>query len=267
MKGVEKVELLTYWKIIWRHLWIVVIVVAIVTLYVGYSAYKLHKVHTYSSAVTVQIGVSATATKTYSNADDISVSESLADAFATGPIFTSSQFDNAIYSQIIQDSGAIAQKFGANPDLGDCNTAGAIGAALSAARTHSLVTITDTCSTPAGAWAVANAVGEVTVGQIGYYLDYLVNNNATLATFNPSQADISARIISSVSDPATIAALTSSKIALYAALLVVALAIGLALAFFLEYMDDRIREQDQAANLLGLPILGNVPGAPMLGRK
>lgn len=260
-------ELLAYWKIIWRHVWVLVIVVGLVTLYVGYSGYKLHKQHTYSSDVTVQIGVSSTASKTYSNADDVSVSESLADAFATGPILSSSAFDEAIYKQIILDSSVIAQKFGANPDLGDCNTAASIGGALSAARVHSLVTITANCSTPAGAWAAANAAGEVTVGQIGYFLDYVVNSNTTPSTFDPSQANMSARLTSSVSDPATIAVLTSSKLALYAALEVVALAVGLALVFLLEYLDDRIREKDQAASLLGLPILGSVPAAPLLRRR
>ncbi len=260
-------ELLAYWKIIWRYIWILVIVVGIVTLYVGYSGYKLHKQHTYSSDMTVQIGVSATASKSYSNADDVSVSESLADAFATGPILTSSAFDEAIYKQIILDSSVIAQKFGANPDLGNCNTAANIGAALSAARVHSLVTITANCTTPAGAWAAANAAGEVTVGQIGYYLDYVVNTNTTPATFDPSQANMSARLTSSVTDPAAQSALTSSKLTLYAALEVVALAIGLALVFLLDYFDDRIREKEQAASLLGLPILGSVPGAPVPGRR
>ncbi|HEV2582485.1 MAG TPA: hypothetical protein VGT44_16630, partial [Ktedonobacteraceae bacterium] len=59
----------------------------------------------------------------------------------------------------------------------------------------------------------------------------------------------------------------SSKLALYAALELVALAVGLALVFLLEYLDDRIREKDQAASLLGLPILGSVPAAPLLRRR
>lgn len=260
-------ELLAYGKIIWRYIWVVIVVVGVVTLYAGYSAYKLHKVETYSSNVTVQIGVSAAATKSYSDADDVTVSESLADAFINGPILTSSAFDTDIYKQIVQDSSLIAQKFGSNPDLGNCNTAGNIGAMLTAIRVDSLVTITTNCSTPAGAWATANAVGEVTVGQIGYFLDYVVTGNTSIANFNPSQADISARVISGVSDPATIAALTSSKEAEYAALVLAALAVGLALAFLLNYLDDRIREKEQAAGLLGLPVLGTVPAAPRPGRK
>jgi capsular polysaccharide biosynthesis protein len=261
------VELLAYGKIIWRYIWVVILIVGVVTLYAGYSAYKLHKEHTYSSDVTVQIGVSSAATKNYSNADDESVSESLADAFVSGPILTSSAFDTAIYKQIIQDMSVITQKFGPNPDLGNCNTAGSIGAALTASRVHSLVTITTNCTTPAGAWAAANAAGEVTVNQIGYFLDYVVPSNATTANFNPSQADMSARIISTASDPVAIAALTGSKEAEYAALVIAALAIGLALAFLLNYLDDRIREKDQAASLLGLPVLGSVPAAPRPGRR
>lgn len=249
----------------------VIVVVAIVALYSGYSYYKLRKtpgaLKNSSSAITLQIGVSASASKTYSNADDVSVSESLADAFASGPILTSHAFDNAVANQISQDSGLIAQKYGANPDLGNCKDAGGIGGALSASRVHSLVTITVTCSTAQGAWAVANAVGEVTTTQLGNYLDYVIPSSATPSTSNIAPSDMSARIISSVSEPVLVAGPGSSKVTEYIALIVASLALGLALVFLLEYLDDRIREKQQAASLLGLPILGEVPRAPLPGRR
>ena len=263
-------ELRTYWDIIWRRAWVVIIVVGVVSLYAGYSYYHLRHsgaLKSFTSAVTVQIGVSASASKTYSNADDVSVSESLADAFASGPILNSHEFDKAIENQIGQDTSAIAQKFGPNPGFGSCSDAGGIGGALSASRVHSLVTITANCSTAAGAWATANAAGEVTTSQIGNFLDYVIPSTATTSTVNIAPSDMSARIISSVSDPATVAGPGSSKITLYIALVVVSIALGLALAFLLEYLDDRIREKRQAAALLRLPILGEVPRAPVPGRR
>lgn len=249
----------------------VILVVGIVTVYSGYSYYKLRKtpgaLKSSSSAVTIQIGVNASAAKTYSNADDVVVSEALADAFATGPILSSHAFDSAVANQIAQDAGAIAQKFGANPDLGNCKDAGGIGGALSASRVHSLVTITATCTTAPGAWAAANAAGEVTTAQIGNYLDYVISSNASSSTTSISSADMSARIIGSVSDPVVVPGPSSSKVTLYIALVLASIVLGLALAFLLEYLDDRIREKGQAAALLGLPVLAEVPRAPRPGRR
>ena len=249
----------------------VIVVVGIVALYSGYSYYKLRKtpgaLKSSSSAITLQIGVTASSSKTYSNADDESVSESMADALTNGPILTSHEFDAAVAKQISLDAAVIAQKYGPNPDLGNCNNAGAIGGVLSASRVHSLVTITATCATAQGAWAVANAVGEVITTQLGNYVDYVIPGSATPSTSNVAPADVSARIISGVSEPVVVAGPGSSKVTLYIALVLVSLVLGLALAFLVEYLDDRIRGKEQAASLLGLPSLGTVPRAPAPGRK
>jgi protein tyrosine kinase modulator len=250
---------------------VVIVVVGLVTLYSGYSYYNLRKtpgaLKSSTASITVQIGVNASASKISSNADDLTVSEALADAFANGPILSSHGFDTAVANQINQDASVIAQKYGANPGLGNCNNAGGIGGALSASRVHSLVTITANCATAQGAWAVANAVGEVITTQIGSFLDYAVQSNTASSTINPAQADVSARIINSVSEPVTVPGSASSKVSLYIALELTSLVLGLALVFLLEYLDDRIREKAQATSLLGLPILGVVPRAPAPGRR
>jgi capsular polysaccharide biosynthesis protein len=61
--------------------------------------------------------------------------------------------------------------------------------------------------------------------------------------------------------------LSASKQTLLVILLLVALLVGIALAFLVEYLDDRIRNKDDAQRLLKLPIYGEVPRAPTVGRK
>ena len=44
--------------------------------------------------------------------------------------------------------------------------------------------------------------------------------------------------------------------------LLVALALGIALTFLLDYLDDRIRSKDDVTQLLGIPIYAVIPRAP-----
>lgn len=266
-------ELRTYWSIIWRRIWVVAVIVGVVALYAGYEYYHLHKtpgaLKAFSSTVTIQVGLLSTTKGDPNNADYVTVSEALADTLTTGPILTSHEFDQDVSDQIGQDMGLIAQRFGANPDLGDWQNAGAIGGALNAVRVHSLVTITTTWATNAGAWAIANAVGEVSVARMGVFLDYVVTSDpshaSTSGTFE--QPAVSARVISSATDPAAVAGTSSGKVALLIALLLVSLAIAVALTFLLDYLDDRLRSKEQITSVLHLPVLGNLPRAPAPGRR
>lgn len=272
-------ELRSYWSIIWRRVWIIILVVGVVALYAGYQYYHLHKLpgalKAYQSNITLQIGLQATPHSTdQSYADYVSISESLADSLATGPVISSKEFDTQISQQIQADMGQITQRFGTNPDLGDWQNPGAIGGALVATRAHSLVTISVTWDTPAGAWAIANAIGEVSVAHISTYLDYEIRTPASNPTPKPNDAHpleihplAAASVISNATDPATVPGPSANKPALLAVLVFVALIIGIALAFLLEYLDDRIRSKDEVAQLLQLPIYGEIPRAPTLGRN
>jgi capsular polysaccharide biosynthesis protein len=267
------VELRSYWAIIWRRIWIIILIVGIVALYAGYQYYHLRKtpgaLKAYQSTITLRIGLEATPHSTdQSYADYVSISESLADELATGPLLTTSEFDTQVVQQIQSDKGQIAARFGPNADLGDWQNASAIGTALTATASHSLVTINAMWSTPAGAWAIANAVGEVSVAHVGTYLDYEVRSNPA----SPPQATnshplTSAQIISSASDPIQVPGLSASKPLLLVVLVFVALIIALALAFLIEYLDDRIRSGAEVARLLQLPVYGEVPRAPSPGRE
>ena len=265
-------ELRTYWTIIWRRIWIIALVVGIVALYVGYQYYHLRKtpgaLKAYSSNTTIQIGLQPTTNGDQNSANYITVSEALADAMVTSPILTSQEFDKDISNQIGQDASLIQQRYGANADLGDWQNTVAIGQALTAVRVHNLVTITTNWSTPAGAWALANAIGEVSAAKIGNYLNYAINNNAAQnSTGNIVPPQVSARVITAAPDPITVSGSSSNKILLFALMLLVALVLGIALTFLLDYLDDRIRSKAEVTQLLGIPMYAVVPQAPAPGRS
>ncbi|HVB21990.1 MAG TPA: hypothetical protein VNG51_08600 [Ktedonobacteraceae bacterium] len=262
-------ELLTYWKVIWRRFWLIVLIVGVIALYVGYEYYHLYKtpgaLKAYSSNVTIQVGLQPIDPQVLSSADMVTVSESLADALTTGPILSSSTFDTQVNQQIQSDMSQITQKYGSNPNLGSIN-AGAIGGAISAQRAHALVTITTNWSTAPGAWAISNAVGEILSTNICTYLNYDISQgNSCSAANNAGQPLVTSKLISAASDPALIPGPSSSKVTLYIIMLLVALIIAIALAFLLDYFDDRIRSKDDAAQLLQLPVYGIVPRPPAPG--
>jgi capsular polysaccharide biosynthesis protein len=72
--------------------------------------------------------------------------------------------------------------------------------------------------------------------------------------------------VSNATDPATIPGASASKVTLLILLVLAALIIGIALAFLIDYLDDRIRTKDEVAYLLALPIYAEVPSAPTPGR-
>jgi capsular polysaccharide biosynthesis protein len=271
-KGKHIVELRTYWSIIWRRIWVVALVVGIIAIYVGYQYYHLRKtpgaLKAYSSSTTIQIGLQPTTNGELNSTNYITVSESLADSMVTGPVLTSHEFATAISNQIAQDTSLIQQRYGTNPDLGDWQNATAIGQALSASHVHNFVTIDTNWSTPAGAWEIANAVGEVSVAKIDNYLTLAIKNNAIQkSTGNNVPPVVAARVITPASDSITVFGSSSNKVSLYLLMLLVALAIGVALTFLLDYLDDRIRNKDEVTQLLGIPIYTVLPRAPTPGRS
>ena len=263
-------ELRTYWAIIWRRLWLVALVFIVVALYVGYQYYHLRKtpgaLTAYHSNVTIEIALQSTNNQDTSYADNLTISTDLADALANGPILTSNEFDSDVSQQIGKDTNEIAQRFGANADLGNWQDSGAIGGALSAVALHNLVTVSVTWATPAGAWAIANAVGEVSANHIGNYINYVIGQNAT-GTSGKSEPAVSAQVISSATSPASGPGSASNKLTLLVLLLLVGLIIGIALAFLADYLDDRLHTKDEVGQLLHLPIYGEIPRPPAIGKS
>ncbi|HEX7737268.1 MAG TPA: hypothetical protein VF458_20650 [Ktedonobacteraceae bacterium] len=263
-------ELRSYAKIIWRYIWLIVLIVGLVALYSGYQYYKLRKtpgaLTGYSSTISLQIGLEATSKGDPNPADNVTVSEALADTLVLGPVLSSREFCNDISHQIGQDMSEIQQRY-PNPDLGNVSDPTALGGALTATRVHSLVTISVNWSTAAGAWAISNAIGEIATSRIGQYLDYVVATDYTHTTTSGTyiQPEVSARVVGAASIPGTVPGSSASKLTLLVLLVLIALAVGIALAFLLDYLDDRIRSKEDVTDLFQLPIYGEVPHAPAPG--
>ncbi len=256
-------ELRSYWAIIWRHIWVVALVVGVVALYIAYEANHLRTtpgaLKGYQSEVTLRFGFQSAGNDQNVN-DYVTASESLADAFTTSPILTSNEFMGQIVQQVHADAGQITQKFGSTPDLGNLQDTATMSKSLSSTRTHNIVTITVNWGTPAGAWAIANAASEILTAHLNQYLGYVASSSAVS---NPAQ--VAAQVVSAPTAPQATTGIQFSRAILLVILLLVALIIGIALAFLIEYLDDRIRSQDEVVQLLQLPDYGTIPRAPTPG--
>jgi capsular polysaccharide biosynthesis protein len=272
MKGREAVELRTYARIIWRYSWLIAVIVGVVAAYSGYQYYQLRKVAGaltgYSSSISLQIGLLASGKSDTNPADTVTVSEALADTLVSGPILSSREFCADLSQQIGQDMSEILQRYpGVDTRSLQHLDPGALGAVLSAVRVHSLVTISVNWSTPVGAWAIANAVGELSSTRLGQYLDYIVAPDYThSSTSGPYvQPEVSARIVSNASVAVAVPGTSASKLTLLVLLVVIALVVAIALAFLLDYLDDRIHSKEDIRELFQLPIYGEIPHAPAPG--
>lgn len=250
-------------------MWVILLVLGIIALYVGYQYYTLLKtpgaLKAYQSTVTMQIGLQANANSSdqyYS--DYVTTSEALADELVTGPILSSPEFATQVSHQIQADTDQITQHYGAGANLGDWQNPAAIGSAISATRTHSLVMVNVVWSTPAGAWAIANAVGEVSATQMNSYLDYEVRNGSSGSQSAHPLA--SAKVISAASTAALVPGPSANRPTLLLTLLIVALVLGIALAMLMEYLDDRIWSKEAVVQVLQVPVFGEVPRAPSIGK-
>lgn len=263
-------ELRAYWAIIWRRGWLILLIVAIAAFYVGYELYASRKAgdanaNLYHSQVTFQLGMTTKTPPGVQNpyTDRLVAIDTQSDILMSSPILQSTEFDTQVSQQIARDSGAIQQKFGQGADLGAWQDPKAIGDSLTVTRVHSFLTVASVWNTPAGSWAIANAVGEVSARSIGKYLDYsLESSPSSTATVSISPIFI-ARVVTPASDPtATPNPNPPVKKSTLALILIVALVLGIALAFLVDYLDDSIRSKDEIPDLLRVPVFGEVPRAP-----
>jgi capsular polysaccharide biosynthesis protein len=96
----------------------------------------------------------------------------------------------------------------------------------------------------------------------------VIKNDATQnSTGNLTTPQVSARVITAAPDPISVPGSSSNKVLLFLLMLLVALALGIALTFLLDYLDDRIRSNDEVTQLLGIPIYAVLPHAPSPGRS
>jgi len=236
----------------------IALVVGVVVIYVGYQYYIGHKSPSYDSSVDIRIGLQAPPHSTSPTFTDyVTTAETLADEFATGPTLKSTAFGEQVTQQIREDR--------LKGDLGDWTNPSAITSALSLTRTHSVVTIDVNWPTEAGAGAIARAVGEVLTTHMSEYLDYQVSNQPANSADYPVAA---AKVINQIGNAPTVVVSTSTtKTSLLLALLAVGLILGIALAFLVEYLDDRIYDTSEVIKTLQLPIYGEIPRASTSGHS
>lgn len=261
-------ELRIYGQILWRRIWIVILVVAVVGIYVAYQYYQSHKsqvsTQTYNTAVSMRIGLQS-AIHSRSYYDYVNTSSTLADEFASGPTLSSDTFATQVIQQVQNDMHTIKQNYGQNPALGDWKNTSTIIKALSTTRSHSTVTISVIWNTEAGAWAIARAVGEVCEANMPIYLNYPVNAQTSMS---PGYLAIEAKVIDQPAKPtATNSGSLILKKTQLLAILLVGLIVGIALAFLVEYLDDRIHRSEEVIQLLQLPIYGEIPPVPAAGQS
>lgn len=260
-------ELRAYWAVIKRRFWVIVPIIVVVALYTAYQYYHLYRTSgaltAYQSTVTIRVGLQANPHNSDQNyADYLSVSETLADTIVTAPVITSRAFTTDVSQQIQIDTDQITQRYGLHPDLGDWQNPQSISAALSASRVHTLVTVTVNWSSPAGAWAIAHAIGEISASHLGTYLDYEIRSASPLSSAPNAHPVVSAQVINPASEPVQVAGSSSNKPELLLALLLVACIMAIALAFLVEYLDDHIHSREEAELLLQLPCIGEIPPTP-----
>ncbi len=115
-------------------------------------------------------------------------------------------------------------------------------------KAHRVLHLTISSPTSAGALALAQAVADI-----------LTSPDAKTTIFDPLSAQ--ANPVVSVINPPEIVAGPAGRSAILnlAARSLVGLAVGIGLAFLLEYLDDTVTSDD-IANLVDLPVLGQIPG-------
>jgi capsular polysaccharide biosynthesis protein len=263
-----------YLDILWRRIWIIALIVGVVVIYAGYQYYTTHKAGTtstnYRNSITVRIGIQEEAGNQNQHFSDYTATnDTLADEFVSSPIVTSPAFGSLISQQIQSDMPLIDQQYKTQPDLGNWQNAQAISSALTLSRTHGLVTFSISWNTDAGAWAIAQAAGEVSVAHITDFSDYEIRT-ASATTTDANQPLVAAKVVSPATTHSTAVSNTStpaSRTTTLLLLIIIALIIAIALAFLVEYLDERIRRPEEVVQLLQLPIYAEIPRAPAAGQS
>lgn len=126
-------------------------------------------------------------------------------------------------------------------------TGSGVDGAIDAKKAHRVITIATSSSTPDGALRLAQGIADVLTDQSAQsaYFALFTNRVETVSLIDGPRL---------VSQPVGRNALLN-----VAARSAVGLAMGIALAFLIEYLDDTIRVED-ARDLFGVPVLGEIPG-------
>lgn len=259
-------ELRKYGKILWRRIWIPTLVIGVALIYVAYQFFGTNPTTetriTYKTSVALRIGISSTA-QIEDSTQYLAMTETVADEFATGPLLTSPSFLSRVIEYIDTNKAIITARFGENANVGEL-TEEFIASSIIPARFHSTVTVSVEWGTEAGAWAIAYAIGQVSVRDLPTEQNYNIAGQPSAETGNLSAiAEMLADPDAPIPSDSVVATRKNTGLLL---LLLVSIIIGIALAFLVEYLDDRIYEPEEVIQTLQIPIYGEVPRAPAPGR-
>jgi len=146
----------------------------------------------------------------------------------------------AVHGNVFAD--AVAQRATAN---GTSMNGGEVQGALAVSRQHRILSVNVSSSDAARAAAIAQAT-----------VDELNANAFTYISVTPANGSALVQIIQ---EPGTPGQNTSRERLLMGMELVAALGIGVLLAYFVNYLDDRLFDADAVTDALRLPHLANVP--------
>ncbi|HET9017276.1 MAG TPA: Wzz/FepE/Etk N-terminal domain-containing protein [Thermomicrobiaceae bacterium] len=227
-------ELKDYLSVLWRRWYIVVLVPILVLAGVLYQQSHAHPIYTATTRLAVvREPEPAPATPSYYSYDNYYAylaSEYLLDDLVEvvhGNVFASDVAHTIATTKGIQMSP------------------GEVQAALGGDRLNRILTITATSTDRSQAVMIAQAAGETIKAKAGSYFGYKT----------PAQ-QVSITTVQTAND----AVPNTHRTLLLAALQVaVGLFAGILIAYFVEYLDDRLRSPETVSAALGVPVIGAIP--------
>jgi capsular polysaccharide biosynthesis protein len=225
------VELREYWRVVIDRLPIIVATFAVAVVVAALSVFVLPQG---SSAYAAELGLAvrpkplpATANPMYSQ----DYYDYIASEYANDDLIAIMQSDD-----FLKDVQAVLAK----------SPGGVAGGGIDAKKAHRVVTITTTSSTADGALRLAQGVDNLLTDPAAQskYFDLFTNRDLAVSVVDQPRI---------VAQPAGRNALLN-----LVARSLVGLAMGIVLAFLVEYLDDTVRSEDAA--ILGIPVLAEIPG-------
>lgn len=226
-------ELLTYWHIVRKRLWLVIALLLVVAATLLLSAPVAPTGYVANMRFVVGLEPEAPGDDgyTYDRYYTWLTAEYLLDDLA-----------EVVKSQVFAADVAVASGVAVAP--------GAIQGATQAGKLHRILTVTVSWHDADELAALANAVVQVLTGQGGRYFAQFSTENAVISLIDP---------------PAILPVGASLRQRLDAPLrLILALALGVGLTFLLDYVDETVRGRADA-RALGVRILAEVPPEPRRG--
>jgi capsular polysaccharide biosynthesis protein len=240
-------EFRDYWRVLWRRRQVILPLVAIT--FVASLIFNLVLPPTYSTSTTVQILALIPRVP------------------AGAPQYYPPEYWNTVYSEYVSDdlgelvksdlfatkvAEVVKSRYGQEIDVKDI-----VEAVSKTKRTHRTLKVTIATGSEVRTKRIAEAVDEVMRTDGASFFSSDDRRSVQINVLNPPRDPIAPGLVRRLMD-----------VLLHTG---VALVVGVALAFLLHYLDDRIQDEADAARTLGWPVLGAIPadgsarGAPTGG--